>query len=110
RHELRELRVSQVDQRCVIAALEIDVRRSLDAVVDHDLESIAFAEIRNRAALAIREHTLDLVFACPIDIPADLRSGTREAELPGLSAPEAPTAIRMPGLRRSTRGRRASGA
>src|SRR6266542_2991952 len=77
RHELRELRMAHVDQRRVIAALEINFRRLIDAVVDHDIEPVALAESRHCAAIAIREQALDLILTGQIDILADLSSEIR---------------------------------
>src|SRR5262245_35139489 len=55
RHQPRELRLADVNERRVIAAFEIDVRLLLDAVVDDDVEIVAFADGGNRAELAVRD-------------------------------------------------------
>src|SRR5262245_66657937 len=54
RHQPRELRLADVNERRVIAAFEIDVGLLLDAVVDDDVEIVAFADGGNRAELAVR--------------------------------------------------------
>src|ERR1700694_4885113 len=70
RHQPRELRLVEMNQRRVIAALEIDVGWLLDAVVDDDVEIVAVADGRNRAERTVREQPLDLPFVRKIDVVA----------------------------------------
>src|SRR5260370_19902863 len=72
RHQPRELRLVQMNERGVIAALEIDVGRLLDAVVDDDVEIVALAECRHCAGCAVREQASDLLLVGHVDVAAAL--------------------------------------
>src|SRR5262249_14310057 len=79
RHQPRELRLADVNERRVIAAFEIDVGLLLDAVVDDDVEIVAFADGGNRAELAVRKQPLDLAFVGQSDVIARLLPPIRQA-------------------------------
>ncbi len=70
-----------MDQRRVIAALDIHVRLLADAVVDDDFEIVALAHGRHRAEHTVREQAPDLVLAGEIDAVADLAFEILQAEM-----------------------------
>jgi hypothetical protein len=45
--QARKLRMTQMKQRLVIAGFHIDLRPRLDAIVDDEIQSVAFANGRN---------------------------------------------------------------
>ena len=55
RRKRSELRVAHVNQRLMIAALQVYLGLILDAVVDHRIKPIAFTRWRNRAGHAVIE-------------------------------------------------------
>src|SRR5262245_5767189 len=81
RHQPRELRLADVNERRVIAAFEINVGLLLDAVVDDDVEIVAFADGGNRTELAVRKQPLDLAFVGQSDVIADLLPQIRQADV-----------------------------
>ena len=54
-HQPRELCLVHVNQRHVIAALQIDVGPLLHAVVDDDVEAVTLADRRDGAERAVRK-------------------------------------------------------
>src|SRR5262245_48901420 len=80
-HQPRKLRLVHVNQRHVIAALQVDVGPLLHAVVDDDVQAVTLADRRDRAERAVREQRADLLFIRQSDVVADLAptSGTEHA-------------------------------
>jgi hypothetical protein len=56
-----------MDQRLVVAALQIDLWLPPDAVVDDKIETVAIADRGYGAMSAIPEQLIDLIFAGEID-------------------------------------------
>ena len=56
----------------MIAAFHVDVPSGIDAVVDDDVQTVAFAERRYGPALAVLEQPFDFVFARQVDLVAEL--------------------------------------
>ena len=56
----------------MIAAFHIDVPPRIDAVVDDDVQAVAFAERRYGPAVAVLEQPLDFVLARQVDPVAEL--------------------------------------
>ncbi len=59
-----------MNQRRVVASLQVDFWLLLDAVVDNSVEPIALADGGNGAAGAVFEQLFNLVFSSKIDIKA----------------------------------------
>ena len=55
--------MTHMDQRRVIAALHVDLRLRLDAIIDDNIQCVAIANRRDGAISAVSEQLSDLVFA-----------------------------------------------
>src|SRR5260221_12348761 len=77
----RKLRVTHMKQRLVIASFHIDVRLCLDAVVDDDIQPVAFADGRNRTVYAVAEQLIDLGLIGQVDVVAELLPQVRQADV-----------------------------
>ena len=66
--QARKLRMTQMKQRLVIAGFHIDLRLRLDAIVDDEIQSVAFANGRNCTVRAVAEQPIDLGFIGHVDI------------------------------------------
>jgi hypothetical protein len=58
--QARKLRMTQMKPRLVIAGFHIDLRLRLDAIVDDEIQSVAFANGRNCTVRAVVEQPIDL--------------------------------------------------
>src|SRR5438067_587788 len=67
RGKLCELRMSHVDQCLVIPAFQIDFWLVIDTFVDHNIETVAFADWWHSAARAIPKQLVDLAHVGEID-------------------------------------------
>ena len=76
-----ELRVGEMNERRVVAALEIDVGLAVDAVVDDDVEPIALADRRDSAARAVAKQALDLALGGEVDVLAELLAQVGETDV-----------------------------
>ena len=65
--QLGKLSMPHMDQRLMIAALHVDLRLVIDALIDHNIEAVAIANRGHRAANAVHEQLRDLVFARLLD-------------------------------------------
>ena len=83
RRQTRELRSLHADQRGVIAAFHIDVPPRIDAVVDDDVQPVAFAERRDGPAVAVLEQPFDFVLARQVDLVAELTFQGRQMQVTG---------------------------
>src|SRR3982074_470166 len=63
-----KLRVTEMKQRLVIAGFHIDLRLCLDAIVDDEIQAVAFADGRNCTVRAVAEQPIDLGFIGHVDI------------------------------------------
>src|SRR5207244_9091289 len=72
RRQSRELRALHADQRGVIAAFHVDVPPRIDAVVDDDVQPVAFAERRYGPAFTVLEKPFDFLLARQVDLVAEL--------------------------------------
>src|SRR6185437_9589133 len=79
----RELGLPHVDERGVVAPLEIHLRLMKQLVLDNDVEPIAFADRRNGAALAIRDQLVQLKLGCEGEPLPEQRLEAIELEAPG---------------------------
>ncbi len=68
RGQARKLGATHLKQRLVIAGFHIDIRLRFDAVIDDDIQSVAFANGRNRTIRAIAEQPIDFRFIGHLDI------------------------------------------
>src|SRR5262245_64550178 len=80
-HQPRKLRLVHVNQRHVIAALQVDVWPLLHAVVDDDVQTVTLADRRDRAERAVRKQRADLLFIRQVDVVADLVPQIGEADV-----------------------------
>src|SRR5262245_2064317 len=80
-HQPRELRLVHVNQRHVVAALQVDVWPLLHAVVDDDVQTVTLADRRDRAERAVRKQRADLLFIRQVDVVADLVPQIGEADV-----------------------------
>jgi hypothetical protein len=72
--QARKLRMTQMKQRLVIAGFHIDLRLRLDAIVDDEIQSVAFANGRNCTVRAVAEQPIDLGFIGHVDIVTEFSS------------------------------------
>ena len=67
-HHLAELLAADPDQSPVVAALEADLVEPRQAVVEHHVQAVRFAERRDRAQIAVREQLADLLLGGERDV------------------------------------------
>ena len=70
-----------MDQCRVIAALHIDLRLVLDAIIDDNIQCVAIANRRDGAISAVSEQLSDLVFAGQVNIITELHSQFGQADV-----------------------------
>src|SRR5229473_608927 len=66
--QARKLRVTEMKQCLVITGFHIDLRLCLDAIVDDEIQAVAFANGRNCTVRAVAEQLIDLGFIGHVDI------------------------------------------
>lgn len=64
-----ELGTRHVNERLVIAALEIDIGLCGDAVIDDHAHAVRRTDRRYRATDTVAEQSLDLLLGCQLDVP-----------------------------------------
>jgi len=79
--QARKLRMTQMKLRLVIAGFHTDLRLCLDAIVDDDIQPVAFANGRNGTVRAVAEQLIDLGFIGHVDIVTEFCSQFRQAEV-----------------------------
>lgn len=79
--QARKLRVTQMKQRLVIASRHVDLRLCLDAIVDDEIQPVAFADGTNCTVCAVAEQLIDLGFICHVDIVTEFCPQFRQAEV-----------------------------
>jgi len=79
--QARKLRVTHVKQRLVIASFHVDLRLCLDAIVDDDMQPVAFADGRNCTVCAVVEQLIDLGFIGHMGIVTEFCPQFRQAEV-----------------------------
>ena len=70
--QARKLRMTEMKQCLVIAGFHIDLWLCLDAIVDDDIQAVAFANGRNCTVCAVAEQLIDLGFIGHVDIVTEL--------------------------------------
>src|SRR4051812_7783329 len=86
-----------MNQRDMVAALEIDLQLLIKAVVDNRINAIAKSDRRDSAAIAIAKHLLDLLLSgevhiltplCPEFCQPDVARGRQDGEPIALLVPD----------------------
>lgn len=76
-----KLRMTQIKQRLVIAGFHVDLRLCLDAIVDDEIQAVAFANGRNGTVRAVAEQLIDLGFIGHVNIVTEFCSQFGQAEV-----------------------------
>jgi len=95
----REFSAVHVNECGVVTTFHIDIGLCVDAVVNNNIESVAFADSRNSAARAVAEQLRNLFFGRKLDTVAYLRS---QVTCRWMRREAGSTASRKPPSRRST--------
>jgi hypothetical protein len=66
--QARKLRMTEMKRRLVIAGFHIDLRPRRDAIVDDEIQSVAFANGRNCTVRTVAEQPIDLGFIGHVNI------------------------------------------
>jgi hypothetical protein len=72
RRERSKLRVAHMNQRLMIATLQVNLRLVLDTVVHHRIKPITLTGWRNRAGPTVIEQFFDFVLGGELNIQAKL--------------------------------------
>src|SRR5262249_15346317 len=79
--QARELLMTKMKQRLMVAGFDVDLGLHLDTVVNDYVQPVADTCSRNSAVRAIHEQPADLAFSGDVDIITECRHYIREAEV-----------------------------